>query len=181
MRLFKKVKCHGKRCRKCEITQVRHTCFLEVATGWRISFSICSENSNTLLKILLYYHGCRWAAKNCLLSIILGCVCVKSATWLKTRWCIFLMSGLYSYNILSRMIFHWWMQCFNTGRCSQRNRLFPPCSFPDLPWCAALPWCDWCLLKRSIFGPSKSGIGWLESKEGCFRSFWVSGSGLMRK
>lgn len=50
--------------------------------------------------------------------------------------------------ILSKMIFHWWMRCCGTGRCSRRSRLFPPCSFPALPWRAALPWCDWCLLKR---------------------------------
>lgn len=53
---------------------------------------------------------------------------VKSATRLKTRWLfvlfLFLMSSLYSCNITSEVIFHWWVQYSNTGRYSKRTDYF---------------------------------------------------------
>lgn len=109
-----------KRLCECEITHVWHTWFLEVVTGWRISSSICSEKLNNLLEILLYDRGCRWTAKNVYWVVFL--------VWnLPPGWKLgdgffffyFLMSSLYSCNITSKMIFHWWVQYPNAGRCGK--------------------------------------------------------------
>ena len=163
---FQKLKCHEKDS-ECEITHVWHIRFLEVVTGWRISSSMCSEKLNNLLEILLYDHGYRGTAKNVYWVVFL--VGNLPPGWKLGDGFFFLISSLYSCNIISRMIFHWCVQYLNTGWCRKRTDHSP------LLICCFVLACGFAIMwlmfaegigtketqLPSIFGPSKSRMGWL--------------------
>lgn len=165
---FQKLKCHEKDSVNVKLPMCDTLGFLRLSLVEGFHLAFCSEKLNNLLEILLYDRGYKRTAKNVCWVVFL--VWNLPPGWkLGDGFFFFFNEQLYSCNITSKMIFHCWVQCPNTGRCGKGT---DHVSLTHFLLCLGVWLCRDVMMFAegtgtketqlpSIFGHSKSRMGWL--------------------